>query len=79
MTKKEYCETHPVCGLWSDSAFSGVEVHGIEDVECESYAYYVHIAEDRRTCHKSKIRYYDNRPYFSYFAQDIFLDEVMRV
>ena len=79
MTKKEYCESHPVCGLWSDSAFSDVEVHGIEYEDYEYYVYYVRILCDKKTYHKSKIRYYDDRPYFSYFAQDIFLDEVMRV
>lgn len=79
MTKKEYCETHPTCGLWSDSTFSGIEVHGIEQEGVEDYVYYVRITCDKKTYHKSKIRYYNNRPYFSWFAQDVFLHEVLKV
>lgn len=79
MTKKEYCETHPIWGIWGDSAFSDVEVHGIEQEGVDDYVYYVRISDSKKTYHKSKIRYYDNRPYFSWFAQDIFLDEVLRV
>lgn len=79
MTKKEYCESHSVCSVWGDSAFSSVEVHGIEAEGVEDYVYYVRVSGSKRTYHKSKIRYYDSRPYFSYFAQDIFLDEVLKV
>ena len=79
MTKKEYCETHPVCGTWADSAFSGIEIHGIENEDYDDYVYYVRVLSSKKTYHKSKIRYYDDRPYFSWFAQDIFLDEVSKV
>lgn len=79
MTKKEYCETHSTCGIWSDSAFSGIEVHGIEQEDYEDYVYYVRTLDSKKTYHKSKIRYYNNRPYFSWKDIDIFLDEVLRV
>lgn len=89
MTKKEYCETHPICGLWSDSAFfnfkapgidvHGIEVHGIEQENLEDYIYYAHVCGDNKTYHKNKIRYYNSRPYFNWKGIDIFLDEILRV
>lgn len=79
MTKKEYCETHPIWGVWPDSTCVGFEIHGIEREATESYVYYIRILGGKRTYHKSKIRYYDNRAYFSWFAQDVFLNEVLKV
>ena len=79
MTKKEYCETYPIWGVWPDSAFTGIEVHGIERDSCEDYVYYIRILGNKRTYHKSKIRYYDNRPYFSWKDVDIFLNEILKV
>lgn len=78
MTKKEYCETHPILSLWSDSAQSGIAVCGYE-YGVYNYVYYIRVLGDKRTYHKSKIRYYDNRPYFSWKDIDIFLDDVSRV
>ena len=79
MTKREYCETYPICSTWSDSAFSGVEIHGIEHEGCDNYVYYVRVLGDKRTYHKSKIRYYNNRSYFSWKDVDIFFDDIIRI
>jgi hypothetical protein len=81
MTKaKAYCLSHDTIAVRSESAFSGVEVKGIEWEDGEQYMYYVDVAGDSRTYHRAMIKVNNrSRYYITRLGRYLFLDEIVRV
>lgn len=56
MTKRQYCLANPMIAMFPESAFSGIAVHGVEYINCESYLYISHICGKITTYHRVKVR-----------------------
>lgn len=78
MTKKEYCNHHPVCAMYS-FGYTGLEIHGIE-YGLDDYIIYKYTdGEKVYSYHKSKIQYTTNgNAYFVWCGRRISLNECMR-
>ena len=80
MTKKEYCESHRTIGVWDNEVVAcKAKIHGFEYDCGKNYncVYFTGICGEKTTFHRSKIRYYDGNPFFSWGGKDIYFDDVM--
>jgi hypothetical protein len=80
MTKKEkeWTLSLPTIGVYSESAFSGIEVKRIKNDG--EYVLYVEVCGDKRSCHYAKIRFNcEGNPFILYHGRRLYFDNILKV
>ena len=78
MTKRQYCLANPEIAVFSESAFGGVAIHGIE-YGITDYVFVEFFSGERSSYHRLKIRYGTHGMTFKVYGRTYHINEFVRV